>query len=105
MKTKADAQKKGVVLQLKGNLTIYEVQSIREELLAALGKKESITIDLQQVEEWDVAGLQLLASMAKSAADAGVSLCFASPPQQLSDSLPLLGLGPDFFSGYNAAGD
>lgn len=104
MKKTADTHKKGAVLQLKGNLSIYEVTGIREELLAALAKQKSITVDLQQVEEWDVAGLQLLVSMRKSATDSGVSLSFANPPQQLCDTLPLLGLASDFISGKSEVG-
>ena len=49
-------------LSLSGPLTFYEVAGI-QELLKPLGAPESLTVDLQEVDEIDTAGLQLLLAL------------------------------------------
>ena len=49
-------------LSLSGTLTIYEVAGI-QELLKPLTAPESLTVDLQEVDEIDTAGLQLLLAL------------------------------------------
>ncbi|MDD2342931.1 MAG: STAS domain-containing protein [Tolumonas sp.] len=51
-------------LSLSGPLTIYEVAGI-QEMLKPLTTPESLTVDLQEVDEIDTAGLQLLLALHK----------------------------------------
>lgn len=91
-KAAKNLENKSNVIQLQGNLSIYEAGAIRENLLAGMDAGKSVSIDLQQVEEWDVVGLQLLVAALKTAGNAGVSLQFDNASEQLRADLSLLGL-------------
>lgn len=92
-----NAKKEDIVIHLSGNLSIYEVGAVRDELLTGLVAGKSVSIDLEQVEEWDVAGLQLLVATQKTASNTGTFLRFDNLPDQLRAALPLLGLDSQFF--------
>ena len=49
-------------LSLSGPLSIYEVAGL-QEILKPLTAPESLTVDLQEVDEIDTAGLQLLLAL------------------------------------------
>jgi anti-anti-sigma factor len=51
----------------KGNLVVTNIESIHSEIESLLEESSrNITIDLRQVEEIDIAGLQLLYSLKKT---------------------------------------
>lgn len=53
-------------LALPEELTIYNVSSLREEMLELLAGKEDLVLDGSQVQEIDAAGVQLLLSLEKT---------------------------------------
>ena len=53
-------------LALPEELTIYNVSSLREEILELLADKEDLILDGSQVQEIDAAGVQLLLSLEKT---------------------------------------
>ncbi len=53
-------------LTLPEELTIYNVASLREEILESSADKEDLTLDGSQVQEIDAAGVQLLLSLEKT---------------------------------------
>ena len=54
---------------LTGPVTVYEVASVRETLLAAVDEAKRLRIDLRDSGPWDVAGLQLLVSCVKTGSE------------------------------------
>ncbi len=53
-------------LDIEDSITIYDVISLRERILAALEGSEGIELDLSNVKECDTAGIQLLYSLKMS---------------------------------------
>jgi ABC-type transporter Mla MlaB component len=53
---------------LSGPVTLYEVLVVRATLQTALAEGKHLRIDLRDSGPWDLAGVQLLISCAKSAA-------------------------------------
>lgn len=47
-------------VSLSGPMTLYESSEIRERLMAALGRKRDLRVDLEMSGPWHLAGLQLL---------------------------------------------
>ena len=52
--------KDGLVLKVSGSLTIQHAAAMREAILEAFAKAESVTVDLESLEKIDLTGLQLL---------------------------------------------
>jgi ABC-type transporter Mla MlaB component len=52
---------------LTGPITVYEASAIRETLRSALLEGKQLRIDLADSGPWDLAGIQLLISCAKTA--------------------------------------
>ncbi|MBU0633219.1 STAS domain-containing protein [bacterium] len=55
----------------QGDLTIYQVEELKKELLTAFSGAEEISVDLSDTEKIDTAGFQLLVSLQKSCAETG----------------------------------
>ncbi len=60
---------KGAIVKFDGGLTVYEAAAIRDELLECLDAHDGLTLDLTNVSECDLTGIQLLYST-RLAADA-----------------------------------
>lgn len=58
-------------LILEGDLTVVEVASIRDQILAAFGEADTVTIDITAVTTIDIAGVQLLCACHRYAAKHG----------------------------------
>jgi ABC-type transporter Mla MlaB component len=54
-------------ISLAGPITLYEVSAVRETLRSALLEGKQLRIDLSDSGPWDLAGIQLLISCAKTA--------------------------------------
>lgn len=81
---------------ITGELTIFAAQSLKERLLAALGKGSEIEVDLSRVSEMDTAGIQLLLA-AKHEADArSQTLRFVAHSPVVVDTLELCELSSHF---------
>jgi anti-anti-sigma factor len=75
----------------KGNLVVTNIESIHSEIESLLEESSRyITIDLSQVEEIDIAGLQLLYSLKKTSEGAG-ALHILAINQSIRDIIDLSG--------------
>ncbi len=63
-----------IEIRLAGELSIYGVAALHDELLAGLGAPRRIRLDLDQVEECDTAGLQWLLALRRWALARDVDL-------------------------------
>ena len=66
-----DEQQQPGKLSVTGALTVAEVGALRTLLLEALGESPRVQVDLGQVVEIDVAGVQLLCAAHRLAASSG----------------------------------
>jgi anti-anti-sigma factor len=79
-------------LRVGGELTIQHAAELRTCLLDALSNAQSVRIDLEAVEDIDLACLQILCSAHKSALLAGKALCLGDgAPECFRDSLDVAG--------------
>ena len=62
MKITKKEKKRKTEIKIKGSLSIYEVSSLKEELLTCLKSNKSLSLDLSEVSECDTAGIQILYS-------------------------------------------
>lgn len=60
MATQIDKSNNGRELAISGELTIYGVASVKQELWQVLTQHDEVEVDLAAVDEIDTAGLQLL---------------------------------------------
>lgn len=90
MEISLDSQ--GVFL-FKGNLVASNIENVHSTLESLLEESSRvITLDLSQVDEIDIAGLQLLYSLKKTfEADGALRICALSPA--LNEILDLSGFG------------
>ena len=67
---------------IKGQLTIYEVEELRQTLLTVMEEYDQIKIDMQKIDDCDSLGVQLLLSAQKTAVAQGkdLELINISPP-------------------------
>ncbi|MDQ5908207.1 MAG: hypothetical protein QG599_298 [Pseudomonadota bacterium] len=70
-----------VEVLLSGRLIINEAGEWREEWVNRLAECEQLIVDTRELTAVDVAGLQLLIALRRSARQAGKSIRFARPPE------------------------
>ncbi|HPU80179.1 STAS domain-containing protein [Accumulibacter sp.] len=85
-------------LALREDMTIYQAQAQKEQLLAALAATEDLELDLSGVGEMDTAGLQLLLLLKREVLQQGKQLKIISHSpnvQRLFDFCNLVGVFGD----------
>jgi anti-anti-sigma factor len=85
-------------LHFAGALDIYGADAAREALIVLVREHAAPVLDLQAVETSDAAGVQLLCSANKSAAQSGKRLTFFQPSPALILCCESLGCPAVFFS-------
>lgn len=86
----------GPTFELEGELTIYAVSEARRELEALQGEHPRLVLDLQNVQEIDSAGVQLLLWLKRRAAMAGHDFAIAQASQAVVEVLDLLQVAGEF---------
>ena len=81
----------GTVIRVGKDLTIYQVASLRDELISELEKNERLVLPLDEVETCDAAGIQLLCSARKTADAAGKFVGICMPSSAVLDVIKELG--------------
>lgn len=80
------------VFTVDGELTIYTVQALRQPLLDQLAAAPALVLDLQDVAEFDGAGLQLLVATQREAQACGKPLAVRAPSAAVMETLRQVGL-------------
>ncbi|WP_420474666.1 STAS domain-containing protein [Noviherbaspirillum sp. ST9] len=89
-------QRKGALLRLEGEMSIYKAAELKQTLLAAVPAAGTLEADLSGVTEMDTAGLQLLMLVKKTAQERGVDLKLVNHSPAVVDVFELLNLGTFF---------
>ena len=85
------------LLKLSGEITIYDVSSLKEELLVCLRENNGLDIDFSAVEGCDTAAFQLLCSAVKTARMENKTFKITGDSDALREAAGRVGLNPDFF--------
>ena len=80
-------------ISLTGPITLYEVSAVRETLRSALLEGKQLRIDLGDSGPWDLAGIQLLISCAKTARKRDQVVGLVNIPKGCTDIAERSGLG------------
>jgi anti-sigma B factor antagonist len=83
-------------VQLEGNLTIYDAQMVKENLLAALSDTQYLEIELSAISEIDSSGLQVLLLINREASEHEIMLKLVRPSEVIISLLRLYGLSHNF---------
>jgi ABC-type transporter Mla MlaB component len=86
-------------ISLTGPITIYYVSAVRETLRSALSEGKQLWIDLGESGEWDLAGMQLLISCAKTALKQDQVVRLMNIPKGCADVAERSGLS-DWLRGF-----
>jgi anti-anti-sigma factor len=80
-RTMAVEQTEYKTIRLTGPITLYEVSAVLESLRRALAEGKQLRLDLSDSGPWDLAGVQLLVSLIKTARDRDRQARLVSVPQ------------------------
>ena len=76
-------------IEIKGELSIYTVAALRQQLLDALDGAAEVDVDLSEVSEMDSAGMQLMVAAKREAALRDKVLRFSGHSPAVFDVLEL----------------
>lgn len=79
MDIEAEGQGKPGILTIAGAVTVQRMEELKALLVDAMARADRVVIDLSQVTEVDLCGLQLLCSARRTAVQFHKSLAFAGP--------------------------
>ncbi|MHB1669666.1 MAG: STAS domain-containing protein [Thiomonas sp.] len=83
-------------VHMRGALDIYAASTVRERLVALVQQHPVLELQLSEVDEIDVAGLQLLLAAKQMASNLGHALKLSSHSAAVLDALQLCSLLPYF---------
>lgn len=79
-------------IPIKGPLTVYTAEGIRDTILGQIHSKEGLIVDLAEVDSCDCAGLQLLCATHKSGCMNGQSIRLVNLSKPIIKAADELGL-------------
>lgn len=83
-------------LSLTDNLTIYQAEALKTQLLQALDAGPELELDLSQVGDMDTAGLQLLIMLKRQAQQQGKQLSFQGHSPAVRSVIDFCNLAAEF---------
>lgn len=89
MEIAADFEGERFVLSLKGDLDVYATAGVEQALTDALGRAETIVVDLSGVPFADSSGLSTLIGIYKKAKNAGKELRLRRPTPIVAEILTI----------------
>jgi len=92
------------IIKLEGNLTVYEVGALKENLLSALKDVDLLEIDMADVRECDTSGLQILCSAKKTADQRSKRIVFPVIPKAIEDAMIKTGITHEMIAHDGGAG-
>jgi anti-sigma B factor antagonist len=84
-----DTEDNKMHIEIKGELSIYTVAALRQQLLDALDGAQEVEVDLSDVGEMDSAGMQLMVAAKREAALRDKALRFSGHSPAVFDVLEL----------------
>ena len=84
----------GIVLRIKGSMSVFDIAEIHKEIVACFDKCDDFALDLKDVIDCDVSGLQLLHSARKTAQFSGKAFSVDGASDSIIDIFKRAGLDP-----------
>ncbi|SDC87202.1 MULTISPECIES: STAS domain-containing protein [unclassified Candidatus Frackibacter] len=81
-----------VEISIPQELTIYNVNAFKDEVVSNLGSKQELILDCQEVEMIDGAGVQLLLSLEKTALNEEFNVEFKNLTPSFRETVELAGI-------------
>ncbi len=82
------------VIHISGELTIYAAASVKDAMVAALGRNDdACRVDVSQVSEIDTTGLQWLLMLQKACSSNAREFALTGSSEVVTEALELLHLG------------
>ncbi len=97
MAFKKEENEKEVILEIEGAVTVYEVASIRDELVDCLKKSKGLILKLDRVTDCDTAGIQLLCSAYRTTGDRVRTFSVSGVSDVISNAINHLGFDTEAF--------
>ncbi|HIJ80031.1 MAG: STAS domain-containing protein [Desulfobulbaceae bacterium] len=85
-------------MEIINDLTMQQVAGLRERFLEQITVDKEIVIDLKELQDCDVAGVQFLVSCLKTVKDAGKMFRLENVPDRFIEIINDLGLDLNLFS-------
>lgn len=79
-------------IHIEGELTVFAVHALKEQLLEAMRAHSAVQIDLSGVSEVDGAGIQLLMATKREAQQREIVLTLSAPSPTVQEALNLCDL-------------
>lgn len=92
MPSKKKETNKVALFKIEGALSVYEVGSLRDELLGYLIENDGVELDLSDVNECDVAGIQFILSAQRTFDIAGKKLTLCGVSQAVKETAVRTGI-------------
>ncbi len=74
------------------NFTIYDVENVQADLLAALANEDEVLVDMESVEKIDMAALQLLVSAKRSCKEENKTFGLSNISDEIATAIRMSGL-------------
>ncbi len=74
------------------NFTIYDVENVHTDLLAALANDDEVLVDMGSVEKIDMAALQLLVSAKRSCKEENKTFGLSNISDEIATAIKMSGL-------------
>lgn len=88
------------IFNISGELTIYTVQEYKDVILDKFTLNKKIDVDLSDIDEIDMSGLQLLSMLFKESDSNGIEINITSLNDVSHDAIKISQLFPAFNSNY-----
>ena len=85
----------GMVLRIKGAMSVFTIEKSHKEIVAAFDACDDLTLDLKEVNDCDISGLQLLYSARKTANAIGKAFSVEGASDAIIDIFNRAGLSPE----------
>lgn len=85
-------------IPLTGDLTIYRIAELREEIETSIPVQMNIIIDVKDIREIDITGIQLFISLKNTAENNGKKFKLINIPQHMVEAFTQNGLEPGIFT-------
>lgn len=95
MTKKPEDKDEHVLLKIEDAMSVYEAAVVRERLMACLDNCDGLSLDLSELKDCDIAGVQLLYSAKRTAEDQGKYFKVAGASDSVVDALARAGINPD----------
>ncbi|MCP4352692.1 MAG: STAS domain-containing protein [Desulfobacterales bacterium] len=83
------------ILKIDGKITVSEAGFLRDILIECFDGYNGLTLDLQEVDECDAAGIQLICSVHKTAIAKEKPFSVANASKALTETVVRAGLNPE----------